>query len=286
MKRRYIAAGLAIASVIPATPPQTQAMMQSPPVVAIKNAPTPSTGGLPTDPDQLIELWSKGDDIEQTLVAIFVGSAEGTRTIDGGKTSLYESHIDPGNGVKNRGSFSYQFGNEENLTPQESSKRQFAKIKGHMETVKRKAAQYGITLTPWEWANAIDLANQAPLCITEDGGYVERLVEAHQKAKENGWNEYQIVLYARLWSYYDARKGGFDANGLRAYDDISKEESVRRDQDRRMSMMKKALELAKSKGIPGGLAVNGGETYQPVSLVGEQRFAMWLRTESLRGKRL
>lgn len=258
-------------------------------IVAAKSAPAPAPNSaqLPTDPDQLIQLWSQGADIEQSLVAIVVGSAEGTRTIDGGKTSLYEGHTDPGNGVWNRGSFSYQFGNEENLSPQEASKRQFAKIKGHMETVKRKAAALKITLTPWEWMNAIDLANQAPLCITEDGGYVERLVEARQKAAEKKWNEYQTVLYARIWSYWDASKGGFDAGGLRAYDDISKEESVRRDQDRRMSMMKKALELAHSKGIAGGLTVNGGESYQPVSYAPTeiQAYAVWLRTQSARGQR-
>lgn len=232
----------------------------------------------------LVAQWGEGSSIEDSLAARVVGSAEGTRTPEGGKTSTYEGHTDPGNGVHNRGSFSYQFGNEENLSPEESSKRQWAKIVGHMKVVQEQAAQFGITLTPWEIANAIDVANQAPLCITEKGGYVERLIEARKK---NLGDEYKTVLYARIWAFWDDSKGGFDAGGLRAYDDISKEESVRRDQDRRMNMMKKALELAADQGIKIAFKVSGGNSYEPVSDTSavDKRFQEWLRSRSLRGSR-
>mgnify|MGYP000532153873 CR=1 FL=1 len=232
---------------------------------------------------ELVAAWSQGVSIEDSLVAKFVGSAEGTRTPNGGKTSLYEGHTDPGNGVHNRGSFSYQFGNEENLSAAESSERQWQKIKGHMQTVEQQAKQLGITLTPWEFANAIDVANQAPLCITASGGYVERLIEARKK----GFDEYKTVLHARIWAFWDDSKGGFDAGGLRAYDDISKEESVRRDQDRRMSMIKKALEFAETQGVKGAFKVSGGNSYQPVSDTSAQdkKFREWLSNYSVRGKR-
>lgn len=177
----------------------------------------------------------------ESLVARTVGAAEGTRTPDGGKTQNYHGHVDPGNGVWNRGTFSYQFGNAENLSPDESDRRQLAKIKRIYESVMLpKAEKHGVApLTVAEEINGIDLINQASLAVTEEGGYIERLAQAK---KEKGLTGDAAILDARIWAFWDADKGGWDAPGLRAYDDISKEESIRRDQDRRMAMISKALE--------------------------------------------
>ncbi|MEX0272241.1 hypothetical protein AB3R30_24275 [Leptolyngbyaceae cyanobacterium UHCC 1019] len=176
----------------------------------------------------------------ESLVARTVGAAEGTRAADGGKTSLYEGHSDPGNGVWNRGTFSYQFGNEENLTADEADRRQLAKIQRiHDSVLLPKAAEKGIApLTLAEEINGIDLINQAPLAVTEAGGYVERLAEA----KKKGLSGDEAILDARVWAFWDAGKGGWDAPGLRAYDDMGKEASIRHDQDRRMGMINQALE--------------------------------------------
>jgi hypothetical protein len=187
---------------------------------------------------------SNGDKLFQggseSLVARTVGAAEGTRAADGGKTSLYEGHSDPGNGVWNRGTFSYQFGNEENLTAEEADRRQLAKIQRiHDSVLLPKAAEKGIApLTLAEEINGIDLINQAPLAVTEAGGYVERLAEA----KKKGLSGDEAILDARIWAFWDANKGGWDAPGLRAYDDMGKEASIRHDQDRRMGMINQALE--------------------------------------------
>ena len=54
-----------------------------------------------------------------SLVAKSVGSAEGTRTPSGGYTRAYYGHVDPGNGVWNLGSYSYQHGA---VSPQEADK--------------------------------------------------------------------------------------------------------------------------------------------------------------------
>ena len=187
-----------------------------------------------SNPDDLFEGGS------ESLVARTVGAAEGTRTAAGGKTENYHGHVDPGNGVWNRGTFSYQFGNTENLSPDEADRRQLAKIKRIYESVMLpKAEQHGVApLSIEEEINGIDLINQAPLTVTETGGYIERLAEAKQK----GMTGEAAILNARIWSFWDNSKGGWDAPGLRAYDDISKEESIRRDQDRRMGMIAKALE--------------------------------------------
>jgi hypothetical protein len=174
-------------------------------------------------------------------VARTVGAAEGTRTADGGRTSLYEGHTDPGNGVWNRGTFSYQFGNQENLSAEEADRRQMVKIKRiHDSVMMAKAEQKGLTpLTISERINGIDMINQAPLAVTEDGGYIERLAEAK---KEKGLKGEDAILEARVNSFWDPQRNGWDAPGLRAYDDISKEASIRHDQQRRMGMISQALE--------------------------------------------
>jgi hypothetical protein len=99
--------------------------------------------------------------------------------------------------------------------------------------------------------NGIDLINQAPLCVTEDGGYIERLAEAKQK---KGLSGEEAILDARVWSFWDAQKGGWDAPGLRAYDDMGKEASIRHDQDRRMGMIDKAMDLYQQQN--GAIAQN------------------------------
>lgn len=218
-------------------PKQMRSAASAPVAIASKPtesvpAPVESAASSPSEKD----LFAGGS---ESFVARTVGAAEGTRTADGGKTQNYHGHVDPGNGVWNRGTFSYQFGNSENLSPDEADRRQLAKIKRIYESVMLpKAEKHGVApLTLAEEINGIDLINQAPLCVTEEGGYIERLAEAKQK----GLTGDEAILKARIWSFWDPGRGGWDAPGLRAYDDISKEESIRRDQDRRMAMISKAM---------------------------------------------
>jgi len=201
-----------------------------------------SAAEKPADENGRQDIFEGGS---ESLVARTVGAAEGTRMVNGDKTQNYHGHVDPGNGVWNRGTFSYQFGNSENLTPDEADRRQLAKIKRIYESVMLpKAQKHGVApLTLAEEINGIDLINQAPLAVTEDGGYIERLAEA----KSKGLTGEDAILKARIWAFWDADKGGWDAPGLRAYDDMGKEESIRRDQDRRMAMIGKALEIYKQQ---------------------------------------
>lgn len=203
----------------------------------VQNKPGQSTLGKQSKSTNPQDLFHGGS---ESLVARTVGAAEGTRNPDGSKTSLYEGHVDPGNGVWNRGTFSYQFGNTENLSPEEADRRQMAKIKRIYESVMlSKAEQHGVSpLTLAEEINGIDLINQAPLTVTEEGGYIERLAEAK---KEKGLQGEAAILEARVWSFWDGTKGGWDAPGLRAYDDLGKEASIRHDQQRRMNMIEEAL---------------------------------------------
>lgn len=202
----------------------------SPPAEEVRSQVAPSTASRE-------DLFAGGG---ESIVARTVGAAEGTRTPEGGKTDIYEGHVDPGNGVWNRGTFSYQFGNQENLAAEEADRRQLAKIKRIYESVLlSKAEQHGVApLTLAEELNGIDLINQAPLAVTEEGGYIERLAEAKTK---KGLTGDAAILEARIWAFWDASRDGWDAPGLRAYDDLGKEASIRHDQKRRMGMIDAAL---------------------------------------------
>lgn len=218
-------------------PPQSTDVPVAPVVVTPASPPdSTSTASAPTTGTSRDDLFAGGS---KSVVARTVGAAEGTRSADGGTTDIYEGHVDPGNGVWNRGTFSYQFGNEENLSAEEADRRQMAKIKRIYESVMlSKAAKHGVMpLTVAEEINGIDMINQAPLAVTEDGGYIERLAEARKK----GLSGQAAILEARVWAFWDASRGGWDAPGLRAYDDMGKEASIRHDQKRRMGMIEDAL---------------------------------------------
>ncbi|WP_432812750.1 hypothetical protein [Pantanalinema sp. GBBB05] len=225
----------------PAPPPSASPLSFTPtsPPAPSPPAPPPTIAARSTPPtdDQLFNGGS------ESLVARTVGAAEGTRTADGGKTSLWEHHTDPGNFVENCGTFSYQFGYGQ-MPPEECDVQQMAKIRRHYEeTILPQAQAAGIELDLLEKLNGIDLANQAPLAVTQSGGYVDRLVAEKQKGLQGS----EAILEARVMSFCNPERGDgtppscWDASGLRAYDDISKEASIRHDQQRRMDMIDRAL---------------------------------------------
>jgi hypothetical protein len=92
--------------------------------------------------------------------AIGVGVSEGTRTPDGGVTSAYEGHTDPGNAAPNVGSFSCQPGTCSSRTPREADAELLAK---RLQPALAKAVIARPDLTRLEaWVYA-DMLVQAPL---------------------------------------------------------------------------------------------------------------------------
>ena len=176
-----------------------------------------------------------------------VGHAEGTRALDGSKTRAYYGHVDPGNGVWNLGSFSYQHC-EASCTPDEADDRQLRRLWGQSQVLGQRAASNGIRLSLEERLNGIDLANQAPLAALDQGGYVDWLSAAHQK----GMTGSSAVLWARTYSFLNPRTQRWDAPGLgNRYDSIAE------DQERRRVAIARALEnhyqqshLARSDAMP------------------------------------
>lgn len=177
--------------------------------------------------NSLESLFSGGSD---SLVARTVGSAEGTRSPTGDRTSAYNGHTDPGNGAHNLGTFSYQHGAS---SPEEADERQLKRLRQQAETLQKKAKDLGLELTQAELLNGIDLANQAPQAALDRGGYVERLKEA----KEMGRSGDDAILWARTRSFIDPDTQQWNAPGLG-----NNVVSIEHDQQRRMKAIAAAEE--------------------------------------------
>lgn len=163
-----------------------------------------------------------------SLVSKAVGSAEGTRTPTGGYTSAYYGHVDPGNGVWNLGSFSYQHGA---ASPEEADNKQLKRLQRQMIELRRQAKKNSFSLSLLEELNGIDLANQAPLAAL-DRGYIDWLSVAKQQSMDS---QSQIV-WARTKAFLDPDTGYWDAPGLGNHWD-----AIYRDQQRRYDAIARAL---------------------------------------------
>ena len=165
-----------------------------------------------------------------SLVARTVGSAEGTRMSDGGRTPAYYGHTDPGNGVWNLGTFSYQHGAS---TPEEADEKQLSRLRNQGLQLEEKAAGLGVKLSLEAKLNGIDLANQAPLAALDRGGYIERLAEANRL----GMRGQKAILWARTYAYIDPDTQTWNAPGLG-----NNVHSISRDQERRAFAISRALQ--------------------------------------------
>lgn len=195
--------------------------LQSPTQVAA--APSAPDDSLP---DRLKPLFEGGI---HSLVAIAVGHAEGTRTATGEKTPAYQGHTDPGNGVWNLGTFSFQHGAS---SPEEADAQQLQRLGQQATTLLEAAEARGIPLSLEEQLNAIDLANQAPAAALNLGGYLDRLTEA----RSMGLQRKEAILWARTRSYLDPDTRQWNAPGLgNTVDRISA------DQERRMQAIARVL---------------------------------------------
>ena len=165
-----------------------------------------------------------------SLVARTVGSAEGTRKSNGERTKAYYGHVDPGNGVWNLGTFSYQ---HEASSPEEADEKQLMRLQRQEHQLKEKAALWKVPLSIEVRLNGLDLANQAPLAALDEGGYIERLAEAYASGKSGE----AAIVWARTQAYFDPNKQAWDAPGLG-----NNRYSIQRDQERRIAAINSALQ--------------------------------------------
>lgn len=202
----------------PATPPATAPSTSSPPLPA---------QNLAASTQYSLEGLFQGN--SDSLVARAVGSAEGTRTPDGERNPNYFGHTDPGNGVWNMGTFSFQHGAD---TPEEADQKQLQRLRGQAEQMEEKAVAKGMQLTLRESLNGIDLANQAPQAVLGQSGYVDWLAEAYASGKDSS----DAILSARVNSFLDPATQTWNAPGLG-----NSEDSITHDQSRRMQMIDQAI---------------------------------------------
>lgn len=193
----------------------------------------------------LADLFSGDSD---SLVAVTVGNAEGTRAPNGKPTDGFYGHSDPGNGVWNLGTFSYQHGAS---SPEEADAKQLRRLRKQAEVIQEKAAARGMKLTLEETLNGIDLANQAPKAVLESEGYVEWLAEAHQLGKQG----MDAILWARVQSFFDPQTQKWNAPGLG-----NTPERITRDQQRRMEAIARALDAQNYH-----IAADARLRFQPIS---------------------
>jgi hypothetical protein len=221
-----------------------------------------------------------------SLVAKAVGSAEGTRTPEGDRTRAYYGHVDPGNRVWNRGSFSYQHSAK---SPEDADQKQLSRLANQAKIIEAKAADYGLQLTLEEKLNGIDLANQAPKAALDRGGYVDWLA----KARQRGMSGSDAVLWARTRAFINPVTQRWDAPGLG-----NTAETIGHDQTRRMNAIARAIAVnqdavdqavkvasspiptavkaaSSAAGSPDPSAVKSAQQEAP-SVHGEQRIAQLL----------
>ncbi len=224
-------------------PPTTPSVPVPAPVATAPVVPKPPAQPAAPRPD--INLFAGGS---ESLVARTVGHAEGTRTPDGSKTRAYEGHTDPGNGVWNLGSFSFQHCREAQYncsTPAQADVHQLRRLEGQAEKLRQRAAALGLELTLEEELNGIDLANQAPLAAL---GTPEAYPEHLARAKQMGLTGQDAILEGRVWGYWNTTAGRWEAPGLG-----NTEANIRHDQNRRMQAIARALDIYQQQVAAGKL---------------------------------
>ncbi len=191
-------------------------------------------------------------DGSNSLVARTVGSAEGTRQSDGKYTQAYYGHVDPGNGVWNLGTFSYQHGAK---SPEAADEKQLRRLKQQGLELESQAIALGLDLSLEEKLNGLDLANQAPLAALEEGGYIERLAQAKRLQMES----VEAILWARTYAYIDPDTRRWNAPGLG-----NNVHSISKDQQRRISAISQAMKAYD----PPGMEIAALNHLNQISLAG------------------
>ena len=155
-----------------------------------------------------IKTEERSQFLTENEIACLVGQAEGTRTSDCGFTDAYYGHTDPGNGVWNLGSFSYQHGAS---SPEDADDKWVYHLRTEaIAKIQAQANQYQVKLTFNDWIQALDLYTQSPLAA--EGSYVMELAEYKQQHGNAVSTDGYVNV--RSQSYIDPATGRLDAPGL------------------------------------------------------------------------
>lgn len=139
-------------------------------------------------------------------IAIAVGTAEGTRTLDGGFTADYAGHVDPGNKARNLGSFSYQ---HEASSPENADLLQIEKMRTvllppFLDVAKRsgwKEKQCRLL-----FAVACDVFVQSESACLDRQGFLDQIWRYREFIPDPQW-----LIQWRCASYIDPNSGKLNA---------------------------------------------------------------------------
>jgi murein DD-endopeptidase MepM/ murein hydrolase activator NlpD len=183
--------------------------------------------------------------------AIVIGNAEGNRTPNDGFRASYTSHIDPGNGKGNRGSFSYQHGTK-GTTPEQADRLQLAKLSNQIPAYEAAARKAGLDPKNATLATAyFDLFNQsetAAVRFLNQIGYLKLAGISNQSVTELRFRSFINPETGQRWTPGTA--SGFQKIAYERYGKNATEAEfqtvIRDDQARRQNAMVGAM---KAQGI-------------------------------------
>lgn len=136
---------------------------------------------------------------------IAIGMAEGTRTIEGDKTPAWQGHSDSGNGAINQGTFSWQ-GNARSA--EDADQQAIDHIQNTViPSLLEDGVQHQVRLSPSLLLQGVDLWIQSPAAGNK---FVVNL----KRCRNSNELETDILLCARMQSYYDSQTGELDATGF------------------------------------------------------------------------
>jgi peptidoglycan hydrolase-like protein with peptidoglycan-binding domain len=196
-----------------------------------------------------------------STLSVAIGNAEGTRTVNGGKTAAYGGHTDPGNAAHNTGTFSYQRGPAS--SPEDADAKQLANFRSILPKYEAAARAAGLDpKNPLLAAAFFDSFNQSEAAALgwNDSSTGKGLIGQFDWLAKNGITK-ENLIEARVRSYQNTG-GGIEAPGL----DLNKNgtttlSEVRADQGRRMDEIVKVLNArgASTAGTPP----SSGSGYTP-----------------------
>lgn len=184
----------------------------------------------PTSSPSPVDLRAQAEQLFATpdsLGAIAIGVAEGTRTPDGGRTSIWQQHTDPGNFAENRGTFSWQL---EATSVADAEQQGLDRVRREaIPRLLQEAEKIGVPLNLKLLVQGADLWNQSPQA---GAAFVKNLQRCQQWAAQAS----AVVLCARVESYVSPSTGEVEAAGF-ANDPVA----LRDDQQRRMQAIELTL---------------------------------------------
>ncbi|WP_368738096.1 peptidoglycan-binding protein [Myxococcus sp. AM009] len=196
-----------------------------------------------------------------STLSVAIGNAEGTRTVDGGTTSAYGGHVDPGNAAHNTGTFSYQRGPAS--SPEDADAKQLANFRSILPRYEAAAREAGLDPNNPLLASAFfDSFNQSEAAGLgwSDSSTGQGLIGQFDWLARNGITKDNLIE-ARVRSYQNT-DGGIEAPGL----DLDRNgattlDEVRADQGRRMDEIVKVLNARGASTT--GTAPTGESGYTP-----------------------